>query len=84
MSGATSWRCSCAPVDLGDADSVVEATAGADALFWVDPPTFAANPITEYARFGANAAHAVTTNGIARAVFQSSIGAEKRGTAPGR
>ncbi|MGH3982570.1 MAG: NAD(P)H-binding protein [Pseudonocardiaceae bacterium] len=65
-------------VDLGDADAVVDATAGADALFWVDPPTLAADPIAEYARFGANAARAITANGIARTVFQSSIGAEKR------
>jgi len=53
-------------------------TAGADALFWVDPPSDAADPIAEYARFGAIAARAITTNGIARTVFQSSIGAEKR------
>jgi uncharacterized protein YbjT (DUF2867 family) len=68
-------------VDLGDLDAVVEATKGVDALFWVDPPTFAADPVAEYARVGANAAHAVTANGIARTVFQSSVGAEKRGGA---
>lgn len=66
------------PVDLGDADAVVAATAGHAALFWVDPPTDAVDPIAEYTRLGANAARAVTTNGIARTVFQSSIGAEKR------
>ncbi|MEC4019605.1 NmrA family NAD(P)-binding protein [Streptomyces sp. H27-D2] len=65
-------------VDLGDSDAVVAATAGVNALFWIDPPTDAPDPIAEYARIGGNAARAVTTNGIARTVFQSSIGAEKR------
>lgn len=66
------------PVDLGDSDAVLAATAGVDALFWVDPPIDAADPIAEYTRVGSNAARAITTNGIARTVFQSSIGAEKR------
>lgn len=65
-------------VDLGDGDAVVAATAGVDALFWVDPPTSADDPVAEYARIGANAARAITENGITHTVFQSSIGAEKR------
>lgn len=65
-------------VDQGDGDAVVAATAGADALFWVDPPNTAADPVAEYSRIGANAARAIEENGIARTVFQSSIGAEKR------
>ncbi|HEY5820873.1 MAG TPA: NAD(P)H-binding protein [Propionibacteriaceae bacterium] len=65
-------------VDQGDGDAVVAATRGMDALFWVDPPTMAADPIAEFARVGAIAARAVEENGISRVVFQSSIGAELR------
>jgi uncharacterized protein YbjT (DUF2867 family) len=65
-------------VDQGDQDAVLAATEGVDALYWVDPPSWAADPVAEYARIGAHAARAVTANGIARVVFQSSIGAEKR------
>lgn len=64
--------------DQGDADFVIRATRGADALFWVDPPTPDDDPVAGYARMGANAARAVEVNGIARTVFLSSIGAEKR------
>ena len=64
--------------DQGDADVVLRTTEGADALFWVDPPTFDEDPIATSARMGANAARAVEQNGIARTVFQSSVGAEKR------
>lgn len=65
-------------VDQGDADAVVAATTGVDALYWVTPPNTADDPIAEYARLGANAARSVAHNGIARTVFQSSVGAEKR------
>lgn len=65
-------------VDQRDSDAVVAATANVDALLWIDPPTGAPDPTAEYARIGANAARAVTANGIARTVFLSSIGAEKR------
>lgn len=65
-------------VDLADGDAVVAATAGVEALYWVDPPTPSEDPVAAYARFGANAARAVTANGIRRVVFQSSVGAEKR------
>ncbi|MGA8115853.1 MAG: NAD(P)H-binding protein [Actinocatenispora sp.] len=71
-------RVDAVPVDLTDSAAVVAATAGVDALFWVDPPTGAADPADGYARVGANAARAVTTNGIGHTVFLSSIGAEKR------
>lgn len=68
-----------AVADQGDADAVVRATAGADALFWVDPPTTQDGSAGEgYARMGANAARAVRESGIGRTVFLSSIGAEKR------
>jgi uncharacterized protein YbjT (DUF2867 family) len=65
-------------VDQGDLDAVVAATAGLDALYWVDPPNTADDPVAEYARVGAVAAQAVRQNDISRTVFQSSIGAEKR------
>lgn len=66
--------------DLSDADAVVRATRDADALLWVAPwiADPGADPVAWYARLGANAACAVTENGIGRTVFLSSIGAEKR------
>jgi uncharacterized protein YbjT (DUF2867 family) len=65
-------------VDLADADAVVRATAGADALYWVDPAVPADDPVEAYARLGAVGARAVQENGIGRVVFQSSVGAEAR------
>jgi uncharacterized protein YbjT (DUF2867 family) len=66
--------------DLSDADAVVRATRDTDALLWVAPPTADpdADPVAWYAQLGANAARAVTDNGIGRTVFVSSIGAEMR------
>ena len=66
--------------DLGDAAAVVSATRDADALFWLEPQTAdpGADPVAWYSMLGANAARAVTDNGIGRTVFLSSIGAEKR------
>ncbi|MBQ1158520.1 NAD(P)H-binding protein [Streptomyces smyrnaeus] len=64
--------------DQGDGDAVVRATRGAEALFWVDPPTADDDPVAGYARMGANAARAVRENGIGRTVFLSSTGAELR------
>lgn len=64
--------------DQGDLDAVLRATEGADALFWVDPPTADEDPIATSTRMGGNAARAVQQNGIGRTVFQSSVGAEKR------
>ncbi|MGH3916011.1 MAG: NAD(P)H-binding protein [Pseudonocardiaceae bacterium] len=64
--------------DQGDAERVVRATEGADSLFWVDPPTLDDDPVAGYARMGASAARAVRENAVARTVFLSSVGAEKR------
>jgi hypothetical protein len=66
--------------DQADADAVVRATRDAGALFWVAPDTAGpdADPVAWYAQLGANAARAVTENGIARTVFLSSVGAEMR------
>ena len=63
-------------VDQFDADTVVAATAGVDALFWVDPTT--PDPTTGYPRATTTVERAVRENGIGRVVFQSSIGAELR------
>jgi uncharacterized protein YbjT (DUF2867 family) len=65
-------------VDLADGDAVVAATAGVEALFWVNPSTLAGDPVAEHARLGSHAARAVAAHGITRVVFQSSVGAEKR------
>jgi uncharacterized protein YbjT (DUF2867 family) len=65
-----------AVADQRDADAVLAATAGADALYWVSPPTGADDPVAAHAELGALAARAVTENGIGRSVFQSSGGAE--------
>ena len=65
-------------VDQRDADAVLRATEGADALYWVNPPTEDEDPIAAHARMGAAAARAVQEHGIERTVFQSSVGAELR------
>ena len=65
-------------LDQGDRDAVAAATRGADALYWVDPPTQDDDPLDGYRRMGESAAHAVRTTRIGRVVFQSSVGAEAR------
>jgi len=75
---ATRGRVDVVQGDQGDADGVVRATEGADSLFWVNPPTPDDDPVAGHARMGASAARAVEENGIARTVFLSSVGAEKR------
>ncbi|MFJ6537745.1 NAD(P)H-binding protein [Paenarthrobacter sp. NPDC091711] len=67
-----------AEVDLLDADAVVRAVSGVDALYWVDPPPAGHNPLAEYKLATASAARAVTEGGVGRVVFQSSVGAERR------
>ena len=71
-------HCDVAEADQGDEEAVIAATAGADALFWVDPPTRDADPVAGYLRMGRSAAAAVGANNIPRVVFQSSVGAEVR------
>ncbi|MGJ5749449.1 uncharacterized protein YbjT (DUF2867 family) [Streptomyces puniciscabiei] len=65
-------------VDQRDAEAVVAATAGVDALFWVDPPSSGEDPLADYELATEALVSAVRTNGIERTVFQSSVGAEKR------
>jgi uncharacterized protein YbjT (DUF2867 family) len=67
-----------AVVDQFDAAVTVAATRDVDALFWVDPTTGSEDPLADYAHATAAVTRAVTANGIARVVFQSSVGAEKR------
>jgi uncharacterized protein YbjT (DUF2867 family) len=67
-----------AAVDQFDPDTVVAATTGVDALFWVDPTTGSQDPLADYARATDAVVAAVTEHGIGRVVFQSSIGAELR------
>jgi uncharacterized protein YbjT (DUF2867 family) len=69
--------------DQDDADAVVAATRGVEALLWVSPPSpsptlHEADPVAAHARLGGHVARAVAENGIARTVFLSSVGAEKR------
>jgi uncharacterized protein YbjT (DUF2867 family) len=64
--------------DQDDPDAVLDATRGVEALFWVSPTLPDADPVAAHARLGGHVAKAVTENGIARTVFQSSVGAEKR------
>jgi uncharacterized protein YbjT (DUF2867 family) len=64
--------------DQFDFDVVGRATEGADALYWVNPPVFGEDPVAAWAGAGSHAARAVKEHGIARTVFQSSVGAEKR------
>ncbi|MCY1059605.1 NAD(P)H-binding protein [Nannocystis sp. SCPEA4] len=65
-------------VDLLDADAVVAATRRGSTLYWVAPSIGADDPLEGYARLAATLVRAVRENAIARVVFQSSVGAEKR------
>ena len=59
-----------------DADYLVKATRGADALFWVTPPGYGSDNLRAFQnRLGRAAATAIRTNGIPRVVNLSSIGA---------
>lgn len=78
LPGAVRGHVDTVRVDLGDADAVVAATRGVDALYWVNPSDTGDDPVADHARLGAHAARAVTENGIGRTVFQSSVGAELR------
>lgn len=70
--------------NLEDAEFVVEATRGADVLFWVTPADTAAEDLrVYYNQLGRNAVTAVTENGIPRVIALSSIGAQhESGTGP--
>ncbi len=60
-----------------DADYLIKATYGADALFWATPPGYGSDNVRAFQnRLGKAAARAIRANGIPRVVNLSSIGAE--------
>lgn len=65
-------------VDQFDTEAVVAATRSVDSLFWVDPTTSGEDPLGDYDRATQAVTAAISANTIARVVFQSSVGAEKR------
>ena len=69
---------------LQDAAFVAEATRGADVLFWLTPPHYAAPDLRAYyGGLGRHAAAAIEANRIPRVVHLSSLGAQlERGTGP--
>jgi len=70
--------------DLGDAASVKKATQGADALFFLCPPSFSVPDYRAYyVELAKNGADAVKANKIKHTVFLSSVGAHlSKGTGP--
>ncbi|WP_106814513.1 NAD(P)H-binding protein [Microbacterium timonense] len=64
--------------DLREPAQVVSATAGVDAVYWVDPSAESSDPIADYVHATESIVAAVEANQIRRVVFQSSVGAEKR------
>jgi uncharacterized protein YbjT (DUF2867 family) len=65
--------------DQRDAHYVAEATRGVEAVFWVHPDDWSLpDPDADAERTGEGLAAAMRQNRIARVVFLSSIGAEKR------
>ncbi|MEQ3553687.1 NAD(P)H-binding protein [Pseudonocardia nematodicida] len=65
--------------DQTDRDAVLRATAGADRLYWVNPPgPPGTDPLAHHTACAAVVAEAIRENGIGGTVFQSSGGAELR------
>jgi uncharacterized protein YbjT (DUF2867 family) len=65
--------------DQRDAGYVAEATRGVAAIYWVHPDDWSLpDPDADAERTGEGLAAAMRQNRIARVVFQSSVGAEKR------
>jgi len=67
-----------ATCDVWDARSVIEATTGLSAIYWVSPTAMDRDPVAAHRAAGEHLSAAVQRNGIERVVFQSSGGAEKR------
>ena len=60
-----------------DADYLVKATRGVDALFWATPPGYGSDDVRAFQnRLGRTAATAIRTNRIPRVVNLSSLGAQ--------
>ncbi|MEV1290805.1 NAD(P)H-binding protein [Pseudonocardia sp. NPDC049635] len=65
--------------DQTDTEAVLRATAGADRLYWVNPPAPpGADPLAHHAVCAEVVARAVREHEIGATVFQSSVGAELR------
>lgn len=65
--------------NLNDADFMLEATKGAEALFFLIPSDYSSNtPVADIERIGAIGVKTVQTNRIGRTVLISSVGAERR------
>ena len=65
--------------DQPDRDAVLRATAGADRLYWVNPPAPpGSDPMVQHRTCAAVVAEAASVHGIGGTVFQSSVGAELR------
>jgi uncharacterized protein YbjT (DUF2867 family) len=74
------WRESSEVVegDQGKAADVARALEGADAVYWVSPPTDDVDPVASHERMARSLVSALATTGVTRVVFQSSVGAEGR------
>jgi uncharacterized protein YbjT (DUF2867 family) len=64
--------------DQSVAADVARALDGADAVYWVSPPTDDVDPVASHQRMADSLVSALGTTGVARVVFQSSVGAEVR------
>lgn len=84
LAGAAARGATVRTGSLEDAGFVVDATEGADVLFWLTPPNYAAPDLrAHYNALGRNAVRAVEAHRIPRVVHLSSIGAQlERGTGP--
>lgn len=67
-----------ARIDAWDPASVMDATRGLSALYWVSPTATDRDPVDAHRTAARGIRAAVEANGIGRVVFQSSGGAEKR------
>lgn len=65
-------------LDAWKRDTVVDATRGLEAVYWVSPTAMDRDPIQAHADAAQNIRTAIEANRIERVVFQSSVGAEKR------
>lgn len=67
-----------AMLDAWNEPTVVEATRGLEAVYWVSPTATDSDPLAAHSLATRNIRTAIETNRIERVVFQSSVGAEKR------
>ena len=75
-------RAEIVPGSHGDADSVTNAFAGADSVFWLVPPNPAAgDPERYYLNFTRPASRAIQSQGVRRVVGVSTLGHGYRGSA---